>query len=168
MKKFLLLLVLAFTLTTSFAQDKVKDSTATISEAERIIDKYGGAAIEGFNNVVEKITPMAQQGFEIAVKLQIAKGVALSIPLILCLTFLIIFFKEYSRLDKILSSKEVPNHYNESYGPFDESNITPLLIVSLASFIIFTIAAAFTTYDAITHLVAPEWYAIKEIIELFQ
>lgn len=168
MKKFILLLLLSFTIATSFAQDKAKDSTATLSEAERIIDKYGGAAIEGFNNVVAKITPMAEQGFEMAVKLQIAKGVGLSLPLIFCLIFLITFFKEYNRLDKILSSKEVPNHYNRSYGPFDESNITPLLIVSAILFLVFVVLSAFTTYDAITHLVAPEWYAIKEIIELFK
>lgn len=35
-------------------------------EVERLVDKYGGKIVEGFNSLVEKTTPVAKEGFKIA------------------------------------------------------------------------------------------------------
>jgi hypothetical protein len=179
MKKIYFLLAFALMIfTVSFAQETttiVEDAKEvvaqvepTITQAERIIDKYGGKAIDGFNSVVEKVVPMAEQGFVMAVKLQIAKGIANLIPMLFFVISLILFVREYKRIDNLLASENTPENYTSSRGVMDEYNITPLIIVTLVLIVVSGILTCICTYDAITHLVAPEWYAMKEIIELFK
>lgn len=167
MKK--LLFILLFIPIIGFSQEKSTDtiSSLEITEAERIIDKYSGKIANSFNEGINKITPMAEEGFEIAVKLQLAKGIAYMIPSLLFIIFIMLFIKEYNDIKKELSSENIPIYLNENCGPFDEGNINPKLIIYLALSVILFIIAALSIYDGITHIVAPEWYAIKEIIELF-
>ncbi len=165
-KLIIILLCLSFSFS-SFAE-KTKEKQDSISNTERIIDKYSGKVVEGFNNVVEKAVPIAKQGFETAVRLQIAKGIANLLPLIFFLFFLYSSNKEYDRINTILSSDNIPKHMDQKNGPFDEDNITPRLIIYFIIALILGILSLFTTYTGITHVVAPEWYAIKEIIKLFK
>lgn len=63
MKKLLLLLLFALVFSLSgYAQLDSLNIDAT--QAERIIDKYTGKVTEGFNTVLEKATPVAEEGFE--------------------------------------------------------------------------------------------------------
>jgi hypothetical protein len=146
----------------------VKDSLSTSQNVERLIDKYGGKISEGFNNVVEKTTPVAKEGFYIAVKLNIAHGIGLLLPLLFFFIFGYIFIKEYNKIENILKSDNIPRHMSKNHGPMENDNTTPLLIISLVAIVILSVVSLFTTMPGIKHLIAPEWYAIKDIIELFK
>lgn len=142
--------------------------SVNISTTERLIDKYGGKIAESFNSLVEKATPVAEEGFKLAVRLQIAKGIVNLLPIVIAIIFSILLKKEYMRISTILSQKEIPYHMDRNNGPFDEDNQTIMLIGYTIGAFGFAILALFTTYSGITHLIAPEWYAIKDIIELFK
>lgn len=160
MKK-LLLICMIFLINISYAQ-KTKQ-TIQITETERIIDKYGSEVINKFNSLIDNATPMAEQGFEMIVRLQIAKGITLLLPALFCLIFIIMFSAEYKTVQKKI--EEDDNTYN--YGPFSEEYINIFLIFYIFAAIILFITALFTLHDALLHLMAPEWYAIKEILNLF-
>lgn len=157
MKKFLFMVLMLPLITLA------NDSTSVISEitnvdetqAERIIDKYGGKIVEGFNNFAEKATPYAEEGFKVVVKLQIAKGIAGLIPPVTCIILLILIFK--------FNKKAVWDNHD---SPINLYAIVQLIFGILAA--IMFIIALFSTYNAILHLIAPEWYAIKEIIDLLK
>jgi hypothetical protein len=166
MKNKLILFMLLISLIT-YSQT-VKDSLSTSQNVERLIDKYGGKISEGFNNVVEKTTPVAKEGFYIAVKLNIAHGIGLLLPLLFFFIFGYIFIKEYNRINNLLNSDNIPRYMNKNYGPMEDGNSSPLLWISLVSTCILFSFALFSTISGIKHLIAPEWYAIKDIIELFK
>ena len=111
---------------------------------------------------------LAKEGFYVAVKLNIAQGIGELLPLIFSIIFGYIFIKEYNRINNILNSDKVPNNMNENYGPMDEYNVTPLLIMSLIFTCILFILSLIFTISGIKHLIAPEWYAIEDIINLFK
>lgn len=156
------IIVLVLSLNHLYSQNQPKDSTNTktpertaIQETERLIDKYGGKIIDTFNNVVEKSTPVAEQGFKIAVRLQLAEGIACVLPIIFMFIFGRTAFKEYNKL--ILDEK----------SPFNnEDEMTFTLVIKIVSTGLCALVALFSTYSGILHLIAPEWYAIKEIIDL--
>lgn len=164
MKKLITILIIILSIG-GYAQ-QVNDSIPKITETERIIDKYGGKAVDAFNQVVEKAMPLAEEGIEIAVKLQIARGVSLLLPLLFFIIFFRLFVNEYNRINNILNSDNVPNQYDSHEGPLDNDNVNPKLILYISTAVILLLASLFTTYDGIMHLAAPEWFAIKDIIEL--
>jgi len=169
MRKLIILFLLMFT-TLIFSQTTTDSISkpSTAQEVERLVDKYGGKIVDGFNTVVEKTTPLAKEGFYVAVKLNIAQGIGELLPLIFSIIFGYIFIKEYNRINNILNSDKVPNNMNENYGPMDEYNVTPLLIMSLIFTCILFILSLIFTISGIKHLIAPEWYAIEDIINLFK
>jgi hypothetical protein len=150
--KRLFFILLAFVSLNTVAQETVTEPQ--ISEAERIIDKYGGQAVEAFNNAVTKVTPMAEQGFEMTVKLQIAKGLVSLLPFIMSIILLIIFYK-YPKED----------WFDDYDGPSPRGIVGIVLIVLI---LVFILLAILYTGDGILHLLAPEWYAIKEILNLIK
>ena len=166
MKKVLLFVIAIMFATFSVNAQTASDSTAladstikvevptTASEVERLIDKYGGKIIDGFNSVVEKATPYAKDGFRIAVKLQIAKGIAGLLPLIMAIVFMVSAFK----LNK-----------SAIWDREGLKNPAAVLVVicSVISAILF-VAALFCTYNAVLYLIAPEWFAVQDIINLLK
>ncbi len=169
MKKVVLILFMLFSLTTlaKTAKDSIQPPTTT-QEVERLVDKYGGKIIDGFNTVVKEVTPVAEQGFKIAVKLNIAEGIGLMLPIIFFFFFLSWFLREYSRIDNILKSDNIPIHMDKKCGPMDSDNGTPSLVISLVFTCVLFILSLFCTMSGIKHLIAPEWYAIQDIINLFK
>lgn len=150
MKKLILITALFIGLF-SFAQD----STAIkITEAERIIDKYGGAAVDKFNNAVDTITPFAKDGFKIVTKLKFAEGVVYLLVFPFCILFWFIFNHYYNK-----ACIEDSYWIDTKAGPL---SIT-FLILSIGS----TIGLIPALYHGLTHVIAPEWFAIKEIANLF-
>lgn len=146
---------------TGYTYSQTDSLSVKETQTERIIDKYSDKIIDGFNKVIDEVTPLAEEGFNMVVRLQIAKGIIFSLPIIFFFFFLYIFIKEYNKIDKDENKKD------PKYGPFYEANITaPLIIYLILTIITFVLSSVFT-YDALTHLIAPEWYAIKEIIDLF-
>lgn len=158
MKKLFTVLLMMFTLTTSFSQEKVETSVDSmvvtpqqISEAERIIDKYGSKAIDGLNNAVESITPLAKEGFEMAVKLQYAKGIGYLLPLVIFIILYTMFMKHYKL---------------GNFTEYDWNRHATLSILLLFGCCISFGFALSETGDAILHLVAPEWFAFQDIIKM--
>ena len=117
---------------------------------------------------MESAKPFVKEGFQTVVMLQIAKGIGYLLPLILFIIFLILMINEYKRIDNILKSDNVPEHMNNRYGPTGESNVTPIFILYLIFSAILFLASLTFTFDGITHIIAPKWFAIKEIIELLK
>ena len=157
MKKFITILVLLLSLQ-SYTQSAL-DSIPNITETERIIDKYGSKISDGFNKMVEGVVPMAEAGFTMVVKLKFVEGIIMLLPLLFAIIFLILFKKEYNKLYNEIKDQTYSN-------VFDEDNITAFIIIYLILFGLFTSIAIFTTYTAITHIFIPEWFAIKEILNL--
>ena len=158
MKKLVTILLIVVSLN-SYTQ--VLDSIPNTTETERIIDKYGSKISDGFNKMVKNVVPIAEQSFTMVVKLKFVEGIVMLLPLIFSIIFLILFKKEY---DKIYN-KIKDNNYHKNV--FDEDNISAFIIIYLILFISFTIIAIIVTYNAITHIFVPEWFAIKEIMGLF-
>lgn len=146
MKKLLLLLMLSFTMITY--ADTTNAKTLNVLETERLIDKYGGQAVESFNALVENTIPLAESGFKMVVKLQIAKGIGKLIPL---LAFIILLINTIKHWDKL-------NELDDGGGVF--------LFWSVVGIIILGIMSCISTYKAILYLIVPEWFAIKEILNL--
>lgn len=160
MKKIITILILSITFALqSFAQQDSINTVNKITETERIIDKYGGQAVQKFNELITKVTPMAEQGFDVVVKLQIAKGIGYLFITIITIIFWFIFFKNY----KLALQNQKESGKNDWV---DCNRGTPALI-SLALAVCGTVATPFSLYESILHLAAPEWYAIKEILKLF-
>ena len=157
MKKILTILLVLVSLN-SYTQKL--DSIPNTTETERIIDKYSDNIISGFNTVIEKVTPLAADGFKIVVKLQFVKGAAYLLPLLFAIISLILFKKEYNKIREEIKDRTYNN-------VFDEDNVTIFIIIYLALFILFTLIALSFTYDGLTHIFVPEWFAIKEIMGLF-
>jgi hypothetical protein len=156
MKKFITILVLLLSLQ-SYTQSTL-DSIPNITETERIIDKYGSKISDGFNKMVENVAPMAEAGFTMVVKLQIAKGVAYMLIPLLSVLFWIMFFTNY-KLALI-------NQKNENIKDWcDASRGTPAIVGLILAIITSTISL-FTIYHGLLYLIAPEWFAIKEILNL--
>lgn len=163
-----ILTLLLFTLFSFVVNAQQTISDTTISNAERIIDKYSGKIANTFIAGIEKITPVAINGFELAVRLQIAIGL---FDLVGCVLFFICFiklFKEYNRINAVLDSKDTPSRMNKTEGPFFDQNITFKLRAFTLLSVLSVILLPFFLYEAFTHLIAPEWFAIKEIIEIFK
>ena len=142
--------------------------SAQITQAERIIDKYSGKIYNVLGEVATELKGPAKEMFNAVIKLEIAKGLGMLIPLFVAFFFLYLFRYEYNSILHLLNSEDVPKRLNSNYGPFDESNVTAPLIIYLILFLGFTVFAIGVTYNGIMHLVAPEWYAIQDILKLLK
>ncbi len=128
------------------------DSIPSVTQAERIIDKYGGKIIDGFNKAVENVTPYAEEGFKMAVRLQIAKGIIGFTPLLALIPAI---------LGLRLSRKN-----DIEFDTYEMNNWALLNIISWIAVAVFCAISIWSIPYGIKHLIAPEWFAIKEIMEL--
>ena len=167
MKKSIFIITLSLI---SFLSHAQKDSSQTpiLDKTEHLIDKYSVKIAETFVNTIEASKPVAKEAFKTVVMLQIAKGIAYLLPIMAFIIFFVMFISEYNRIDSILKSENVPSHMNKHCGPMDEDNVTPKIVLSLIFSCIFMIMSFFCTYSGVVHLIAPKWFAIKEIIGLFK
>lgn len=149
--------------------DKLTDTgsaTPTLDKVEQLVDKYSVKVANVFVATMEKATPIAKEGFQAAIWYQIAKGIAGIIPFFVSIVFLFLLINEYNTIYKVLASDNVPQHMARNKGPFTEYNMSLKLMIYIILFVASTICTAIFTYDGILHLLAPKWFAIKEIIEL--
>jgi hypothetical protein len=172
MKKLIILMLLAFTTFTSTAQlaetSISEKETTTLSETERIVDKYSGKIVDNFVILIESAAPHIKEGFKMVVRLQIAKGIAYLLPLLFFIVFLILTFIEYNRIEKLINSENIPDYMGSNEGVFFERNISFKIIFYLGLTVITACMAVVFTYDGVVHLMAPDWFAIKEIQTLIK
>ena len=151
--KYLFITLLALFSISLFANDT---TVVNATKAERIIDKYTGKISDAFNQGLDKVTPVAKQGFEIAVKLQIAKGLGYMIVPFVTVLLIILGFKFYNK-SKTLSK----DRYNSDF--FEVLSVLCLVLGGIG-----VIGSMPAIYHGLLHLIAPEWFAIQEIIHLFK
>lgn len=148
-------MMLLFTVTSFSQEETVIAETVT----ERVIDKYSDKIISGFNDLIEGVTPLAEEGFSIVVKLQIAKGIAYMLILPITILLWIIFYINYRNLQKVIGETAK----KDSWVEYKSGTLTVIfLISSIAS----TIGLIPAIYYGLMYLIAPEWFAIKEILNL--
>lgn len=143
MKQLLFILILLLSIP-FYGQEKKDNITNT--QTERIIDKYSDKIINGFNTTIEKVTPMAEEGFAIVVKLKFIKGVIKLIISFICSLIILI---------PIINKKIRHFIIDETSGVLYMFLLIPLFIFGV------------TFSEGITYIFVPEWYAIKEIMGLF-
>jgi hypothetical protein len=172
MKKFILFFMFAFLSIKSFSNHSVAvvdtSQTPVLDKTEKLVDKYGAKIADAFMSSIDKATPFVKSTFTSLVYLQIGRGVAYLMPLILSIIFFLIFLNEYKKIDNILKSDKVPNNLESRYGVFHENNINPPIIISLVLFILLFIVGCFTYKEGLEHIFAPQWFAVKDTIELFK
>ncbi len=144
MKKLITILIVFISLNT-YAQEVEPIQGETVTE--RVIDKYSDKIITGFNETIDKITPLAQEGFAIVVKLKFVNGIIHLIPVILLVIISIVALIKWNKME---------------WGDDSPGGKFFIAVVLL----ILSILTAFTLHEAITHIFVPEWYAIKEIMNL--
>jgi hypothetical protein len=163
-----LLLLSCLFISTSLLSQKDTSATPLLDKTEHLVDKYSSKIADAFMSTMENAKPLAKEGFESVVMLQIAKGIGMLLPLLFLFVFIVMFNSEYNRIDTILKSDKIPAHMYAKGGPFEEDNVTPKLILNLIGLILCSIMTFIFTYDGVLHLLSPKWFAIKEIIELFK
>lgn len=147
--------VLLFSIT---AYTQTETVEIPITETERIIDKYSSKVANSFSKFMDTATPMAQEGFAMVVKLKFAEGIAYLTVIPFCLFFWGTFMKYYRLANEYSENSE--DHWTEcKYGT--------LSVVMLVSSCVTTVGLIPALYHGLTHVIAPEWYAIKEIAGLF-
>ena len=163
MKKLLFTFFLFFSVIV-YGQDTTKSQTPVLDKTEKMIDKYGAKIADGFSTAMEKATPVAKEGFQALVMYQVAHGIGCLVPLVLLFVFIILCTKEYKRIETILSSDKVPSYMDRHKDPYDNCTISLLVYTILG--ILSGVLAVFFTYSGIVHILAPKWFAIKDVIDL--
>ena len=157
MKKLVFLLALALGLSfqnTIYAT--TTDSTSVqITTAERIIDKYSGKIYDNINDIVSKLEGPAKEVFHYVTMKNFAQGIAGFLPAFL---FIILFFPYWINVTKIFNGKYDGNMDDDSQATYVMGWGITLLVLGIITLFTFT--------DAIMHVIAPEWFAIQDIIGL--
>lgn len=140
MKKFIFIILSFFIINVS------AQTTQEITKAERIIDKYSEKVINTVEKTVKVLEQPAKEIFESVIRLQIARGIAL---LSMALTGLLLIF--------------LPIIINKTNWSSLDKNMTSILsiIIGLTLFLI-------GMYYGLSYCLAPEWYGIQEIFNLFK
>ena len=159
MKKFmvLMLLLMAFSVT-MLAQEGEKK----ITETEWIVDKYGGAIVDGAGDFTDKVGSVltslgqklekpASEVFEIYVRYYKAKGffILLAIPLFFLFAILGLFYMKHAE------------YYEEDWN----RSATMSIVFAVGTFVFFVIAAV-NTGNGLLYFIAPEYFVIQDILEL--
>lgn len=135
----------------------VDSATVTqLSEAERIVDKYSGKIADTFTKGLNTVVPAAKDGFNMVVKYEQAKGVALLSPFL--------FFILLMALGTVMTIMARKRDRHDALDTMEGVIGMVAFILAGCAFIVGVI----TFGDGVMHLIAPEWYAIQEIIELFK
>lgn len=138
-------------------QEQVID-TLQITQAERIIDKYSEQISEAFSKGVEKITPVAEEGWKLAVEYQKAVGIAEFTKAFgaLLIVLLIFYVQRYA-------NKKMTEPDNNEWEGFDIACYIfgGILQICLLFYIFSCIV------DGVLHIKAPEWYALNAIMNMF-
>jgi hypothetical protein len=153
MKKILIILLL-LTTTFTFSQEEIPIQEE-ITQAERLIDKYSAKAENKVNQIMSDVKPMAIEGFSMVVKLQRAKGVAY----LLVFPFFIIGWLLFNKYYLLAKAGDNCDWVDNAFGLH--------AILTLVISTCLTLGLIPALYHGLLFTMAPEWYAIKEISELF-
>lgn len=154
MKNLLFLLLISLS-ATMYSQDTLDVDQITETETERIIDKYSSQLITSFNEGINRVTPYAEDAWNLLILKERAGGIITIISSIIGLIF----------LWKILLYCHNKAEELDDYSDEQEMwvIVTVLLSICLAvSLFVFTV---FGLYDNLLRIIVPEFYAVEYIIE---
>lgn len=163
MKKFIYVLVLLLSVSmASYSQDTKTDKDVAQSEAERLVDKYGGALVDGSADFADKVgvvlTTMAEKlekpvedVFNIFVFYYTAKG----FTNLMCIPLFLLFFPLF-----LIYIKKA-----DFDGCEWNRYATMTLIFGIASLGFFITTLACLPH-AILYITAPEYFVIQDIFDL--
>jgi len=164
MKKLLFVLIAIMLSFNTFAET---DSTS-ITTAERVIDKYTTKMFDAVQNTAQALEQPAKEIFKSVVKLQVAKGITYLLPILVFIIAILIFYREYRRIERLLSSQNVPSCYDKYQGPMGDGNINTIMVLSLVIACVCIAISIFSIPVGIQYLASPEWFAIKEVLSIFK
>ena len=166
MKKIFIVLMFALTASlTAFAQDTTSVSN-NITEAERIVDKYAAKVTTAVTNIVAELEEPAKEVFRITVKLKIAQGIAYMLVLVATIIYFYIFNIQYKKGNEYWKDYNQAKLNSYYYKDWSDAPNFGISMIFLILGVIFAFASVFATYWGILHLIAPEWFAIQELVEL--
>jgi VIT1/CCC1 family predicted Fe2+/Mn2+ transporter len=167
MKNFIFSLMLLLT-TSIYAQD----STAVVGEvtaAERIIDKYSGKAYEAVKELASALKVPAEHVYKVLVMQGVAEGITYLVVGIIgfILGLIGLYYYSYAKRQNIKG-----NPYNTGGVTSDwqagncvEQTLSVILYVIGGLLILIMM---FNISTVVTGLINPEYYALKQVMEVFK
>jgi predicted PurR-regulated permease PerM len=168
MKKVFLLLAMSFTLL-STAQEKVQDSvqvSTTVTEAERVIDKYSEKITTAIGSLAESLAVPAEYVYKILVKQAVVDSV---VELLLLLTFTFLFIRCSRKFLTLMRKVDKYGDYlNEKANKV--SGEADLVVNGVGAGIILIALLRSLAYfsNMVTGFINPEFMAITEIIKMLK
>ena len=123
----------------------------TITEAERIVDKYGGKISGAISSLADALKVSAEHVYMVLVRQQVAEGISVVLLLVVFIIIAIMFSRNFNKAD-----------YKDSQG---NRHATMSIILGICTAVLGVILI-FILPEAIIKLINPEYGAIKEIFEL--
>jgi predicted PurR-regulated permease PerM len=168
MKKVFLLLAMSFTLL-STAQEKVQDSvqvSTTVTEAERVIDKYSEKITTAIGSLAESLAVPAEYVYKILVKQAVVDSV---VELLLLLTFTFLFIRCTRKFLTLMRKVDRYGDYlNEKANKV--SGEADLIVNGVGAVILLVGLLRSLAYfsNMVTGFINPEFMAITEIIKMLK
>jgi len=168
MKKIFLLLAMSFTLL-STAQEKVQDSvqvSTTVTEAERVIDKYSEKITTAIGGLAESLAVPAEYVYKILVKQAVVNSV---VELLLLLTFMFLFIRCCRKALSLMRTMDSDGDYTNEKGDIEDGAADAIVngVGGLIAVIgLFRSLSYFS--NMVTGFINPEFMAITEIIKMLK
>tara|TARA_R110002020_G_scaffold104052_2_gene243660 strand:+ start:185 stop:691 length:507 start_codon:yes stop_codon:yes gene_type:complete len=168
MKKIFLLLAMSFTLL-STAQEKVQDSvqaSTTITEAERVIDKYSQKLTTAIGSLAESLAVPAEYVYKILVKQAVVNSF---VELLLLLTFTFLFIRCSRKFLILMRKMDSNGGYTNEKGE-EEDGEADAIVNGAGSLILLIGLLRSLAYfsDMVTGFINPEFMAITDIIKMLK
>lgn len=148
MKRVIFIALLLISFMAVSAQEQL--GSPTVTEAERIIDKYLDKAGDALNSLAEVLKVPAEHVYGVLVKQQVVVGVG---SLIVLIIFAVAFFLSMWGFAK----RERSNEYEENLG---------LLVLAVFSGIGFVVSLVVFFVSGLSGLLNPEYGAIQDILSV--
>lgn len=168
MKKVFFILSFLFTLFIVNAQTTVNstaEKTATtvvdstnylaLVQAEKLVDKYSGNITAAVVSLAKALQQPAEKVFQILTYKAFAEGLGLLLLPIITILLIIWFFLSFKKSEW-------------TYSGDPDNKYAVMTIISGATSVIMLAVTYINITNMITHLIAPEYYAIKDIIDIVQ
>lgn len=145
--------------------------TNTLTEAERLIDKYGGKVYDVIQGLADQLKVPAEYVYKVYTNQFFASGliaiIMTSFFLIFGLTLIVKCVRNYSigckKFNEEKEKKYTSDDYCETFKGVSQVIGTVLGVIMLLASVIAIIV---TGPESLTQMVNPEYYTIKEILSL--
>jgi len=152
MKKIFVLL--AFVITFASQTIAITADSTNISNAERIIDKYSDKAYTTIVSIADRLEGPAKEVFHYVTMKNFAQGIAGFAPALL---FLMLFYYYFPTVKKMIKENKCDADHGAVFVVGWGLALLALGILTISTF-----------QSSVMHIIAPEWYAIQDIVSLIK